>query len=137
MDDLDLATVAARLGKSKSWLQNKLTEDRRGPKPRLQHHHYIGRTPQWDEREYQALKAALMRKPDAQPQMLPSAPEPKDRDGERLASSLSSDTASSSSLTPSELRKALAASARVQALPLRPRTKAKPTNRPGKKSKNS
>jgi hypothetical protein len=134
MDDLDLATVAARLGKSKSWLQNKLTEDRRGPKPRLQHHHYIGRTPQWDEREYEALKAALMRKPDAQPQTLPSAPDPKDRDGERL---VSSDTASSSSLRPSELRQALAASARVQAFPLRTRTKATGSKRRGKKSTNS
>ena len=33
MDDLDLATVAARLGKSRSWLQNRLAEDRKQLEP--------------------------------------------------------------------------------------------------------
>lgn len=85
MDDLDMAAVAARLGKSKSWLQYRLAEDRARFEPRLQHHHYIGRSPRWEENEYQALRAALIRKPRIQsgpllpPEKASTEEEPEDR----------------------------------------------------------
>ena len=60
-DDMDMATVSARLGKSARWLQRRLAEDRRRPPNEqiLQHHHYIGRSPRWHEAEYQALRQAI------------------------------------------------------------------------------
>jgi integrase len=59
-DDMDLQTVAARLGKSSRWLQAQLAEDRQRLHPRLQYHHRIGRSPRWDERAYQMLRLALL-----------------------------------------------------------------------------
>ena len=59
-DDLDLATVARRLGKTPPWLKWRLSADRGEPEPELQHHHYFGRTPQWTESEYQQLRQALI-----------------------------------------------------------------------------
>jgi hypothetical protein len=63
MDDLDIAAVAARLGKSVRWLQEQLAEDWRQPQPVLQHHHRIGRngrTRLWTEGEFVKLRAALI-----------------------------------------------------------------------------
>lgn len=59
-DDLGIDDVAARLGKSRAWLKWRLSIDRGEPEPRLQHHHYFGRTPKWTESEYQQLRQALM-----------------------------------------------------------------------------
>ena len=59
-DDLDIETVAGRLGKTPSWLKWRLSEDRGEAQPRLQHHHYFGRSPKWTEDEYQRLRQALM-----------------------------------------------------------------------------
>lgn len=59
-DDLDLDVVAGRLGKSISWLKWKLSEDRGEAEPKLQFHHYFGRSPKWTEDEYQQLRQALM-----------------------------------------------------------------------------
>lgn len=53
-DDLLIDEVAARLGKSVRWVQALLG---RGG---YDFHHYIGRSPRWDEREYQALRAAVI-----------------------------------------------------------------------------
>jgi hypothetical protein len=58
-DDLGIEAVAARLGKSVGWLNWRLSLDRGEAEPKLQHHHYIGRTPRWDEDEYQRLRQAL------------------------------------------------------------------------------
>jgi hypothetical protein len=58
-DDLGIETIAARLGKSVGWLNWRLSLDRGEAEPKLQHHHYIGRTPRWDEDEYQRLRQAL------------------------------------------------------------------------------
>ncbi len=76
-DDLGIDAVAARLGKSVGWLNWRLSLDRGEAEPKLQHHHYIGRTPRWDEDEYQRLRQALttrtppkggrQRKPAAEP----------------------------------------------------------------------
>jgi hypothetical protein len=101
-DDFDLATIAARLGKSARWLVGQLTEDRRRLTPRLQFHHYIGRSPRWDEHEYQALRAALIAGAD------------------KRRSSLASPVGALGRLTAKEARDAAAASAVVQAWPLRP-----------------
>jgi hypothetical protein len=43
-DDLGMDIVAARLGKSVGWLRWRLSQDRGEIEPRLQFHHYIGRT---------------------------------------------------------------------------------------------
>jgi hypothetical protein len=59
-DDLSLDGVAARLGKTPAWLKWRLSTDRGEVEPKLQHHHYFGRTPQWTESEYQQLRQALM-----------------------------------------------------------------------------
>ena len=59
-DDLGIDDVAARLGESHAWLKWRLSIDRGEPEPRLQHHHYFGRTPKWTESEYQQLRQALM-----------------------------------------------------------------------------
>lgn len=60
-DEQSLLTVANRLGKSRSWLQGLLTEDRRRKDgPRLQFHHHIGRSPRWTEVEFQRLRAAVI-----------------------------------------------------------------------------
>src|SRR6266702_7613020 len=54
--------VARRLGKSLRWLQALLTEDSRKPvhQQRLQHHHFVGRSKRWSEREYRALEAEIV-----------------------------------------------------------------------------
>src|SRR5262249_55988618 len=61
-DDLALAVVAARLGRSIRWLQNRLADDARKPlsEQKLQLHHYVGRSPRWTESEDQALRAAII-----------------------------------------------------------------------------
>lgn len=61
-DDLTLDQVAARLGKSRRWLQTRLADDGRRQLSQqvLQHHHYIGRSPRWTENEYLALRAAII-----------------------------------------------------------------------------
>src|SRR5690242_12385581 len=64
-DDLTLDEAATLLHKSRRWLQWQLREDREhakrtGTKPKLQHHHRIGRTRLWTEGEFLALKAALI-----------------------------------------------------------------------------
>jgi hypothetical protein len=58
-DDLGISDVATRLGKSRGWLNWRLSLDRGEALPKLQFHHYIGRTPRWDEDEYQQLRQAL------------------------------------------------------------------------------
>src|SRR5437764_1419207 len=59
-DDLSLDEVAGRLGKSRRWLQARLQADRVAAQPRFVFHHYLGRSPRWDESEYRALRAALI-----------------------------------------------------------------------------
>lgn len=61
--DLTIVEVATRIGgKSKRWLQSRLADDARRPpdRQRLQHHHYVGRTPLWTEAEFQALRQAII-----------------------------------------------------------------------------
>jgi hypothetical protein len=60
-EDLTLAEVAARLRKSRRWLQALLAEDkRRRPDDQRYHFHgHIGRTPVWTELQFQALRAAI------------------------------------------------------------------------------
>lgn len=64
-DAISIDVVAARLGKTRRWLQDKLREDNRRPRAerRLQFHDKIGRDPQWTEEGYQALQAALTAPP--------------------------------------------------------------------------
>ena len=60
-EDLTLAEVAARLRKSKRWLQSLLAEDkrRRPDEQRFHFHGDIGRTPVWTEPQFQLLRAAV------------------------------------------------------------------------------
>jgi hypothetical protein len=53
-DEQDLASVASRLGKSIRWVQARMTQ------PGLDFHHYIGRSPRWDEQEFQQFRAAII-----------------------------------------------------------------------------
>jgi predicted DNA-binding transcriptional regulator AlpA len=133
VDDLDMGAVAARLGKSKSWLQYRLAEDRERAEPGLQHHHYIGRSPRWDESEYQALRAALIKKPKIQtgPLMSPEKARPEEPE-ERpswAGNPISDDPPVSPSRSETDFGTSTAgyasadvssASARVQNFPLRP-----------------
>ena len=45
-----LDVVARRFGRSRRWLQDLIA------RPRFRFHHYVGRSPRWDERQYQALR---------------------------------------------------------------------------------
>jgi len=56
-DDLGIRDVANRLGKSLRWVQGKISAD---AEPSFRFHHYIGRTPRWDENEFQQLRQALI-----------------------------------------------------------------------------
>ncbi len=62
VEDLDMAAVAGRLGKSVRWLRQKLADDARKPlaDQRFQVHHYIGRDRRWTETTYLALRAAII-----------------------------------------------------------------------------
>ena len=114
-DDLDLATIAGRLGKSPRWLVGRLTEDRRRLVPRFQFHHYIGRSPRWDENEYQALRAALMKADSERHGVRQQRHGPN---GDKPGSPSSSATDFGISPAGSALRDAASASAEVQAWPL-------------------
>ena len=59
-DHMTVVQVAARLGKSRSWLERRLGDDARSETPRFQFHSYIGRTRIWDENAYQALRNAIV-----------------------------------------------------------------------------
>ena len=59
-DHMSIAEVAARLGKSRSWLDDRLRADAASESPCLQVHSYIGRSRIWDEAAYQALRAAII-----------------------------------------------------------------------------
>src|SRR5215472_4681999 len=112
MDDLDLATVAARLGKSRSWLQN---------------HHYVGRSPRWDEEEYQALRAAIIVKQSlalgGAPPLVPKVNAKQNGSADWPSSS---ETVTGMSSVPYGSKDAASASARVQAFPLKPKTRKRP-----------
>src|SRR5215471_9234714 len=126
-DDLSLPMVAARLGKSAAWLKWRLSRDRGEAKPKLQKHHYFGRTPLWTEREYQELRQALMSREPApggrkrKPRADGDAPAAESRP---LASTANGTLAVESSLT--ALRDRSGASERVQAFPIRPKTSRPP-----------
>jgi predicted DNA-binding transcriptional regulator AlpA len=53
-DDLGADQIAARLGKSKSWVEHKIAE------VGFQFHHHIGSSPRWDEQEYQQFRQAVI-----------------------------------------------------------------------------
>ncbi len=54
--------VAAKLKKSRRWLERQIAEDlRKMPADRkLQHHYRIGASKRWDEERYRALKAGII-----------------------------------------------------------------------------
>ncbi|MEJ0068301.1 MAG: hypothetical protein WDO24_05740 [Pseudomonadota bacterium] len=54
-EEQGLDVVARRFGRSIRWLQNLISQ------PRFQFHHYVGRSPRWDERQYQALHREIDR----------------------------------------------------------------------------
>ena len=60
-DDFLIEEVAARLGVSARWLNQRLADDRLHPpaQQKLQFHHYIGRTKQWTKKEFKNLKRAI------------------------------------------------------------------------------
>lgn len=74
-DDMPLAEVAARLGKSRRWLEGRLAEDgrKRPGQQRLQHHHYVGASRRWDESEYQALREAIWQEDTAKRRLAPAS----------------------------------------------------------------
>jgi hypothetical protein len=109
---LTIEVVAARLHKSKRWLQTRLAEDRRRPDPRLQFQTYIGKTPLWTESRYLALRGAL---------------EAESKKGGDQASLSSSGTASGTSTALSTSRDAESAFARVLAFRRNRRDGKKPT----------
>lgn len=142
MDDFDMTTVAARLGKSKSWLQYRLAEDRERAEPRLQFHHYIGRSPRWDESEYQALRAALIEKPKIQTgPLMPPERARVDAPGEatdaRPASGSQNEMDFGTCTEDYASADASSASARVQAFPRRPPTARRRKSFAGKRNKRS
>jgi hypothetical protein len=123
-DDMILEAIAKRLWKTASWLKAQLSADRGLPEPRLQFHHYLGRTPLWSEAEYQQLRQALIsRTPPrgGRPRKAPAA-------GGVPASPSSSAPANGGSSAGYTLREAAAASARVQSFPPRPKTARLPSN---------
>lgn len=60
--EYNIDEAAAKLGKSRRWLETMLLEDsRKLPSERkLQHHYFIGRSKRWDESGYRALKAGII-----------------------------------------------------------------------------
>jgi hypothetical protein len=123
-DDMTLPMVAKRLWKTPSWLKAQLTADRGQPEPRLQVHHYLGRTPLWTEEEYQQLRQALISRTPPR-----GGRRRKLREvGGAPASPSSSSPANGGSSAGYTLREAAGASARVQSFPPRPRTARPPRN---------
>jgi hypothetical protein len=125
-DDMTLPMVAKRLWRTPSWLKAQLTADRGLPEPeqRLQVHHYVGRTPQWSEAEYQQLRQALISRT---PPRGGRRRKPREAGG-APASPSSSALANGGSSAGYTLREVVAASARVQSFPQRPKTAWPPSN---------
>ncbi len=61
-DSMSIKHVAARLGMSTRWVQQRLADDLRFPPKyqKFQFHHYIGRSKRWTEKQYQALRDAII-----------------------------------------------------------------------------
>jgi hypothetical protein len=133
-DDLGIDAIAARLGKSVGWLNWRLSFDRGEAEPKLQHHHYIGRTPRWDEDEYQRLRQALTtrtppkggRQRKLRPEVAPSPDSPSSRE-----------TDTGTYRAGYALKDAASAFERVQAWPLKPVAARPPKSSGGKKKQKS
>src|SRR5580700_1067039 len=109
-DDLSLDQVAGRLGKSRRWLQARLHADRVTARLQLQFHHYLGRSPRWDELEYRALRAALIGADTPERRSWPAG-------GAPLASKSSSGTGVGIFAAPSPLRTEADESEKVRVFP--------------------